>query len=154
MRLTPQVVMTALRRLAGLGALTAAVLLIGPFHYADFHLPFPDTAAHGLLFYGLSVLAFCALPRLRSAEVALGVVAVGAISEVVQSLVGREMSWHDLMGDTIGVTAAYVPVAVQRLRELARVHPDATFAEIRRLDRRRGGLVRSPLVILQSLGGR
>ena len=154
MALTPIVVMTALRRLAAAGALVAAALLAGPFHYADFHLPFPDTAAHGLLFYTLTVLAFGALPRLRSAEVAVGVLAIGALSELVQAVVGREMSLHDLIGDSIGVVAAYVPVAVQRLRELARVHPNATFAEIRLLDRRRGGLVRSPAAILASLSGR
>lgn len=153
MRLTPHGLMIALRRLAALGALTAAVLLTGPIHSRDLHMPFPDTVAHGLMFYALTLLAFTALPKVRSAEVALGVLAVGALSELVQSLVGREMSLHDLVGDSIGIVAAYVPVAMQRLRELARTHPHMTFAEIQRNDRRRG-LIRSPLALLKGLASR
>lgn len=137
MRLTPHLLMMALRRGAAVGAAAAAILLTGPFRYADFHLPFPDTVAHGMMFYGLTVLGFGALPRSRSGEVALGALAVAAVSELLQALVGRSMSLDDLMGDAIGVTAAFVPVAIMRLRELARTHPHATFAELRRTDRRR-----------------
>lgn len=150
MSLTPHGVMIGLRRLAVLGAVAAAVSLTGPFRYADLDLPFPDTVAHALLFYALTLMAFSAFPRARSAEVALGVLAVAALSEIAQAIVGREMSLHDLAGDAVGAVIAYVPVAVQRLRELTRTHPHVTFAEIRASDRRQG-LIRSPVAFLQSL---
>lgn len=137
MRLTPNRLMQALR-VGGIGAGVAAVgALAGPFRYEDLGLPFPDTVAHAILFYGVTLAMLTSLPRSRASEVALGAVALGAASEVAQFLVGREMSLHDLAGDTFGVLAAYAPVAVTRLRELARTHPHQTFAEIRAQDRRR-----------------
>lgn len=138
MRLTPRTVMKTLHA-GGLCALVAAgVALTGPFHYDDLGLPFPDTVAHAILFYGVTLALLTALPRSRAAEVALGAVAVGAMSEVVQSLVGREMSLHDLAGDSIGVAFAYTPIAITRLRELIRTYPDLSFAEIHARDPRRG----------------
>ncbi|MEW5683446.1 MAG: VanZ family protein [Pseudomonadota bacterium] len=139
MRLTPHKLMQALRLGAALLALATPIALAGPFKYKDLGLPFPDTVAHALLFYALTLAAFAALPRSRAQEVALSMIGVGLLSEVVQSLVGREMSLHDVVGDTIGVFVAYAPIAISRLRELARTHPHETFAEIRRNDRRRQG---------------
>ncbi|PZQ62400.1 MAG: hypothetical protein DI570_10925 [Phenylobacterium zucineum] len=130
--------MQALRLGAALLALATPIALAGPFKYKDLGLPFPDTVAHALLFYALTLAAFAALPRSRAQEVALSMIGVGLLSEVVQSLVGREMSLHDVVGDTVGVFVAYAPIAITRLRELARTHPHETFAEIRRNDRRRG----------------
>ena len=138
MRLTPHRLMQALRLGAALLALATPIALAGPFKYKDLGLPFPDTVAHALLFYALTLAAFAALPRSRAQEVALSMIGVGLLSEVVQSLVGREMSLHDVVGDTVGVFVAYAPIAITRLRELARTHPHETFAEIRRNDRRRG----------------
>jgi len=136
MRLTPHKLITLLRAGAIVAGLAAVAALSGPFHYDDLHLPFPDTVAHGMLFYGLTLIATGALPRSRALEIALAFVALGGASEVAQSMVGREMSFHDFFGDMAGVVAAYAPVAMGRLRELARTHPDATFAELRRADRR------------------
>ncbi|WP_296596715.1 hypothetical protein [Phenylobacterium sp.] len=136
MQLTPHKLIGLLRIAAVVAGLAAVAALSGPFKYDDLGLPFPDTIAHGMLFYGLTLVATGALPRSRSLEIALAFVALGGASEFAQSLVGREMSFHDFFGDLAGVTAAYAPVAVGRLRELARTHPHATFAEIRRNDRR------------------
>jgi len=153
MSLTPYSVMVGLRRLAVLGAVGATVSLTGPFRYGDLNLPFSDSVAHALLFYALTLMAFSAFPRARSAEVAVAVLMVGALSEVAQAVVGREMSLHDLVGDGVGIIIAYVPVTVQRLRELTRTHPHMTFAEIRAGDRRQGW-IRSPAAILQSFAER
>lgn len=138
MRFTPHKLMQALRVVGVFAGLAAAAALSGPFRYGDLGLPFPDTVAHALLFYSLTLLLLASMPRSRAAEVALAAVALGAASEVAQSLVGREMSLHDFAGDSIGVLVAYAPVAITRLRELARTHPHQTFAEIRAQDRRRG----------------
>ena len=137
MRLTPHVLMTALRRAGALAAVAAVVALTGPIHYADLHLPFPDTVAHAILAYGLMVLSLAAFPRSRASDIALAAVGLSIASEMAQALVGREMSLHDVLGDSSGVAAAYAPVAIGRLRELARTHPHLTFAELRRIDPRR-----------------
>lgn len=138
MRLTPHRLMQALRLAAAVLALATPIALAGPFKYRDLGLPFPDTVAHALLFYALTLGAFAALPRSRAQEVALAMIGVGLLSELVQGLVGREMSIHDVVGDTVGALLAYAPIAITRLRELARTHPHETFADIRRNDRRRG----------------
>ena len=87
-----------------------------------------------MLGYALTLLAFGALPRWRAADIVRIGLAFSVGSEMVQALVGREMSLHDTLGDWTGVACAYAPVAMGRLRQLARTHPDLTFAELRRLD--------------------
>lgn len=136
MRLTPHKLMQGLRVGGIVAGLAAIAALAGPFRYDDLGLPFPDTVAHAILFYGVTLAMLTSLPRSRASEVAIVAVLLGATSEIVQSLLGRQMSLHDFASDAVGVAAAYAPVAVTRLRELARTHPHLTFAEIRALDRR------------------
>ena len=150
MRLTPHLVMTAIRRGGLLAAVAAVAALTGPFHYADLHLPFPDTVAHAMLAYGLTVLAFGAFPSSRSADVTRIAFGLAIASEMVQALVGREMSLHDVAGDSVGIAAAYAPVAISRLRELTRTHPHLTFAELARIDPRRARR-RSPVLVLERI---
>lgn len=152
MRLTPYQLMRAFRFAAALAAASAVVALTGPFRYRDLGLPFPDTVAHALLFYGLTLAATAALPRSRAAEIALSMVGVGVASELAQALVGREMSLHDLAGDSVGVLFAYAPVAIGRLRELTRTHPHLTFAELRRIDRRNLKPAKTPALSLETIG--
>ncbi len=139
--------MTALRRGGVLAAVAAAVALAGPFRYADLNLPFPDTVAHAILAYTLTVLALAAFPRSRSADVVRYALGVAIASEMAQALVGREMSLPDVIADAAGVAAAYAPVAIGRLRELTRTHPHLTFAELRRIDPRRARPARQVLVL-------
>ena len=136
MRLTPHRVMQTLR-VGGMSAGVAAVIaLAGPFKYEDLGLPFPDSVAHAVLFYGVTLAMLTSLPKARANEVAMIAILLGGMSEVVQSVFGRQMSFHDFAGDSVGVAAAYVPIAITRLRELSRLHPHLTFAEIRAADRR------------------
>lgn len=136
MRLTPHRVMQALR-VGGISAGVAAVIaLAGPFKYEDLGLPFPDTVAHAILFYGVTLAMLSSLPKARANEVAMIAILLAGMSEVVQSVFGRSMSFHDFAGDSVGVAAAYAPIAITRLRELSRLHPHLTFAEIRAADRR------------------
>ena len=139
--------MTALRRAGLLAGLAAVAALTGPFHYADLRLPFPDTVAHALLAYGLTVLAFAAFPRSRSADVVRIAFGLAIASEMAQALVGREMSLHDVLGDSAGIAVAYAPVAIGRLRELTRTHPHLTFGELRRIDPRNARPSRAVLVL-------
>jgi VanZ family protein len=124
-------------RVGGMSAGVAAVIaLAGPFRYADLGLPFPDTVAHAVLFYGVTLAMLTSLPKARANEVAVIAVMLGGMSEVVQAVFGRSMSFVDFAGDCVGVAAAYAPIAITRLRELSRLHPHLTFAEIRAADRR------------------
>jgi hypothetical protein len=124
-------------RVGGVTAGVAAVIaLAGPFRYEDLGLPFPDTVAHAVLFYGVTLAMLTGLPRARANEVAVVAILLGGMSEVLQSLFGRSMSFHDFAGDSVGVAAAYAPIAITRLRELSRLHPHLTFREIRAADRR------------------
>ena len=66
---TPHQLMIAVRAAGIAAGLAALIELGGPFHYADLGLPFPDTVAHGLLFYGLAVLMLGALPRSRTSDI-------------------------------------------------------------------------------------
>lgn len=136
MPLTPHRLMTAIRAAGIVGGLVALVALTGPFRYEDLHLPFPDTVAHALLFYGLGALMLGALPRSRTLDLAWALAALGISSEVAQALVGREMSLHDFAGDMAGVALLLGPTWLAQFRRLVRTHPHATFAEIRRMDRR------------------
>ena len=152
MRLTPHTLIRMLRAGAIVAGLAAVAALSGPFKYEDLNLPFPDTVAHGMLFYGLTLAVTGSLPRSRAFEIALAFVGLGALSEFGQSLVGREMSFHDFFGDLAGVAAAYAPVAIERLRHLDRTQPHTSFAELRRTDRRRARPARESVADVETVG--
>ena len=138
MPLTPHRLMMVVRAVGVLAALAALIALTGSFRYDQLGLPFPDTVAHALLFYGLGGLMLGALPRSRTSDLAWALVGLGVASEMAQALVGREMSLRDFAGDLAGVGLVVLPVYLVRFREQVRSHPHETFAEQRRLDRRRG----------------
>ncbi|WP_397402925.1 hypothetical protein [Phenylobacterium sp.] len=144
MSLTPHRLLTALRFAGLLGGLAALIALTGPFTYSQLGLPFPDTVAHALLFYGLGALMLGALPRSRTPDLAAVLVALGIASEVAQALVGREMSLHDFAGNLAGAALVFLPVYAGRFRELVRTHPHITFAELSRMDRRQGDVPGEP----------
>lgn len=130
--------LVALVRWTGIVAAFAAVFgLLGPIHYEDLHLPMSDKVAHGMLFYGLTLLILGALPRSRTWDMALALIVLGGLSEVVQGIVGRDMDVFDFMSDSVGVTAAVAPTYLAAFRRLARLYPDATLSDLRSMDRRR-----------------
>ena len=139
MPVTPHRLMIVLRGAGVLGGFAALIALTGPFRYDQLGLPFPDTVAHGLLFYGLGVLMLGALPRSRTSDLAAVLVGLGVASEIAQSLVGREMSLKDFAGDLAGAALVFVPVYLERFRDLVRTHPHVTFGDLRQLDRRQTG---------------
>ncbi|MFT3997811.1 MAG: hypothetical protein QM667_10420 [Asticcacaulis sp.] len=68
----------------------------------------------------LTVVLQLALPRVRRTDMALGVLAVGALIEVGQLFTGRSASIYDWLADAIGVTAAIVPSYVETFRHYVR----------------------------------
>jgi hypothetical protein len=144
MVVTPRRLITAVRAGGVLAGLAALFALTGPFRYSDLGLPFPDFVGHGMLFYGLAGLMMGSLPRSRTTDLALALIVIAAGSEVLQAFVGRDMGWSDFFGDSAGVAAAVAPTYLAGLRRLAREHPDASLAELRAMDRRRGRRAERP----------
>ena len=137
---TPSLISMVARGLLGLGALCVAVLMLGPFQGAEQMFRLTDFEAHAIAFYGLACLCFLAGPKMRRNDIAIVIVALGAAAEVAQGVTGRSASFIDLAADMVGVFAAWAPTEIERLRRLAREHPDRRFSDLRRVDRRRGGV--------------
>ena len=134
---TPHQLMIAVRAAGIATGLAALIALGGPFRYDELGLPFPDTVAHGLLFYGLAVLMLGALPRSRTSDIGWTLVGLAVATEIGQALVGREMSLHDAAGDVMGAVLALAPTYVAQFRALVRSHPHTGFADLRKTDRRK-----------------
>lgn len=80
-----------------------------------------DKLQHFIAYFGLAGLAFVALGGGRRALIAvLVLVALGGALEIVQGMVGRDMSVYDEIANTIGVAAgtgagwAYLALVVPR----------------------------------------
>ena len=136
MALTPHVFLWALRIGAIFAAALTTLLLLGPFSYASFGLPFEDFVAHGILFYGLTLLALLALPQVRQADLIAAALALAGASELAQALTGREMSWADLGGDAMGVMFAAGPLYAARFRAVVQRDRHTSLASLQKRNRR------------------
>lgn len=97
-------------------ALTMAVLMFGPFQGLEGELGLTDKAAHGTAFYLLTVGMFACFPRNRRTDLGLIVIAIGAGTEVIQAMVGRDGNLPDFAADSVGILAAMLPATVERMR--------------------------------------
>ena len=107
--------MQFLMRLAAiLMPLILFTLMIGPFGGVEQASLVWDKAAHfiafGLILWSVGVL-FRRLPRLWAAALVL---ASGAAVEVIQSFVGRDADWGDLLADALGIATALLLWAIWR----------------------------------------
>ena len=145
--LTPNHVVTTARAVLVAGALTAAVLMLGPWPGLEHVFGLSDKAAHALCFGGLVAVSFLAFPRMRRNDLALAAVLLGASVEVAQLFTtDRSGSILDLLADTAGVGAVLLTSHIENLRTLARQRGSATFAEIAAQDRRRGARRLAPVI--------
>ena len=71
-----------------------------------------DTALHFATFYILQFLALAAIRRVLPAT--LGLLALGALIEVVQPLTGRDADVWDWVADGLGALAALAPLVLGR----------------------------------------
>ncbi len=92
------------------------VLLLGPFQGLEQHLGLSDKSAHAIAFYVLSLALFASLPRLRRTDLAFGLLAFAAATEIAQTLTGRSGSFADFAADAVGVAGAVIPAMIERLR--------------------------------------
>jgi VanZ family protein len=102
------------------GCAVGAVLLLGPFQGAERLIGLSDKEAHAIAFFCLTAAALLAAPRIRRNDLALVVIALGASSEVAQTLVGRNGGVDDLLADCVGVFAAWAPTYVEHFRRRLR----------------------------------
>lgn len=145
--LTPNHVVTTARAVLVAGALTAAVLMLGPWPGLEQVFGLNDKTAHAIAFGGLVAVSFLAFPRMRRNDLALAAVLLGASVEVAQMFAAdRSPSISDLLADTAGVAVVYLASHIESLRSLARQRGRASFADIAAQDRRRGGRRLAPVI--------
>ena len=113
------------------------LLMLGPFQGAEHVFRLNDKAAHAIAFGCATLVLFVAMPRSRRGELALAVLALGALAEVVQGVVGRDADIFDLGADLAGIGVVYLLTQVETLRALARDQGSTSFRTIRAGDRRR-----------------
>ena len=147
--LTPNHVVTTARVVLTVGAICAAVLMLGPYQGLEHVFGLSDKVAHALAFGALLAVSFLAFPRMRRNDLAIAAVMLGASVEVAQMFTSdRSASSSDLFADSLGVGVIYLASHIENLRSLARKRGGATFAEIAAQDRRRGA--RRPAPVIQA----
>ncbi|MFN3806038.1 VanZ family protein [Asticcacaulis sp.] len=101
-------------------AMTIGVLVLGPFQGAEEAFGLTDKEAHAIAFFALTLMLQVAMPRVRRLDIALGVLAVGALIEVLQLFTGRSASVSDWLADFVGVAFATAPSFVETARGFLR----------------------------------
>lgn len=112
--------LTFARWAVGLLGFTMCFFMFGPFQGLEETIGFTDKAAHGLAFYCLTLGLFVCFPRNRRTDLGLMVIGLAGASEVIQSFVGRTMSFEDFAADSTGIVAAMLPATVERFRRSTR----------------------------------
>lgn len=158
LQFTPRQIVRLCRLAAAVCALGLAGLMLGPFQGLEEAFGLSDTAAHAIAFFAATTGLFLVAPQWRRGDIAMGAVAFGVVIELLQGLTGRSMSLTDVAADLVGVGVALVPGTIERLRWMARAHPDLTLAEIaardRRASRRREAAKASPESSTEAPAGR
>jgi hypothetical protein len=95
-------------------AAAIAVLILGPFQSADHLFWLSDKQAHAGASFALTIICLTVAPRLRSGDLALIVLGLGAAAEVAHACVGVGGNLSNLMADGGGVLAAWAPAAYAR----------------------------------------
>ena len=108
------------RSALGVLSVTIAFLVLGPFQGAEEAFGLNDKEAHAIAFFALTVMLQLAMPRVRRLDIALGVLAIGALIEVVQLFTGRSASVLDWMADFVGVAFATAPSYAESFRHFVR----------------------------------
>ncbi|MDI1365429.1 MAG: VanZ family protein [bacterium] len=135
--LTPNHVVITARAVLLLGALTVAILTLGPFQGAEQIFGLTDKSAHAIAFGGLTALSFAAFPRMRRTDLARTVLILGGAVEVAQLFSGRSASLADWAADAVGVVTVYGSSLIESARKMARDHGALPLSTILATDRRR-----------------
>lgn len=136
MPLTPNHVVTTARITLLTGALTVAVLTLGPFQGAEKIFGLTDKSAHAIAFGLLTAVSFAAFPRLRRSDLARAALLLGGGIEVAQMFGHRSASLGDWAADAVGVATVYGSSLIESARKMAREHGSVPFSAISAMERR------------------
>jgi VanZ family protein len=146
--LTPNHVVIAARAVLAVGAVTAAILMLGPFQGMEAVIGLTDKSAHAIAFGGLTAVSFAAFPRMRRSDLARAALILGGATEVAQMFGGRSASLADWAADAVGILTVYGSSLIESARKMARDHGDLSFSAItamgQRTARSRGKAVMTP----------
>jgi len=134
--LTPNHVVIAARAVLVFGAVTAAILMLGPFQGMEAVLGLTDKSAHAIAFGGLTAVSFAAFPRMRRSDLARAALILGGAAEVAQMFGGRTASLADWAADAVGIVTVYGSSLIESARKMAREHGAVPFSAIEAMDRR------------------
>jgi hypothetical protein len=134
--LTPNRLLRLMRPVAAVCGVGLAAAMLGPFHGLERVFGLGDGPAHAIVFFWVATGLFAIAPNWRRGDLALLALVIAVLSETLQVVTGRSLSLFELAADALGIVVALVPGWIERLRSLARAHPDTPFAEIRAVDRR------------------
>ena len=126
------------------------LLMLGPFQGEKHIFGLNDKAAHAIAFGCATLALLVAMPRSRRGDLALASLAMGALVEVIQGLVGRDADIFDLGADLAGIRMVYLMTQVETLRVLARDQGRQSFRTIRAGDRRRSRRARAESIRAQA----
>lgn len=134
---TPRHVLILARILFVIGATGVVVLMLGPYQGLELRFGMTDKPAHAIAAFFATQALFAIAPRWRRLDLALAVLLGGALMEMAQGLTGRSMSMTDFAADALGVGVALMPGLIEQLRYHVRRSPNVSFADLRRVDRRK-----------------
>ncbi|RZJ47503.1 MAG: hypothetical protein EON87_00710 [Brevundimonas sp.] len=115
-----------LRLLATLLIIGLLVTLLGPSTSLEQNVIGFDKVAHFTAFGGVLWAFGVLFPRRTRVQLAIAAVAFGALTEVLQGMVGRDADLLDLLADTLGIATALLVWSWWRgfLPRTARMRPD------------------------------
>ena len=134
--LTPNHVVIAARAVLVFGAVTATILMLGPFQGMEAIFGLTDKSAHAIAFGGLTAVSFAAFPRMRRSDLARAALILGGAAEVAQMFGGRSASLADWAADAVGIVTVYGSSLIESARKMAREHGALPFSTITAMDRR------------------
>jgi len=98
---------------------------------------FLSRGAHACILYGLTLLAFAAMPATRRSDIAKTVTLFAVLIQLGRRLAGFECDILEVPCDALGAYAVFTASCVERLRALNRTDPHEPFSLVYPNDRRR-----------------
>lgn len=78
---------------------------------------YTDKIVHIIMFIGVSLCLMILFPRLTAPMVAVLTILLGAATEGLQALVGRDTDWWDFIADTVGASVVLLIALALRNRK-------------------------------------
>lgn len=96
-----------------MSVIIVGILLLGPFQSLISKYGINDKFDHAVSFYLLTLITFGCFPTIRKFDILLGIIFFGAVTEIIQFFVGREMNLYDWFADIAGALICALPLFVR-----------------------------------------